>query len=105
MAVAKTSSPLNASTTVPIHPYASGDVHVYADTRVQHEHNALEHQPGRMPLAPRMTGPAFHPGQQRLDHRPQLVSSKSAGLIRLSVIVIDPAWHHAEDQIFEGVRH
>ena len=29
----------------------------------------------------------------------------SAGLIRLSVIVLDPAGRHAEDQIFEGVRH
>ena len=43
------------------------------DPGVQHEKDALEHQPVRMPLAPRVPGPTLDLGQQRLDHRPQLV--------------------------------
>ncbi|MGC0334846.1 transposase [Streptomyces sp. SAI-170] len=43
------------------------------DPGVQHEQDALEHHPVRRPLASRMPRPTLDPGQQRLDHRPQLV--------------------------------
>lgn len=43
------------------------------DPGVQHEEDALEHEPVRIPLASRMPGPTLDLGQQRLDHRPQLV--------------------------------
>ncbi|MDQ1012097.1 hypothetical protein QFZ82_006582 [Streptomyces sp. V4I23] len=43
------------------------------DPGVQHEQDALEHQPVRMPFASRMPGPTLDLGQQRFDHRPQLV--------------------------------
>lgn len=43
------------------------------DPGMQHEQDALEHQPIRMPLPPRMTNPTLHPRQQRLDHRPKLI--------------------------------
>ncbi|MGF0168931.1 hypothetical protein ACQRET_33700, partial [Streptomyces koyangensis] len=40
---------------------------------MQDEQNALEHQPVRMPLPSWMPHPTLNLGQQRLDHRPQLV--------------------------------
>jgi hypothetical protein len=43
------------------------------DPCVQDEQDALEHQPVRMPLAPRVPGPTLRLGQQRLHHCPQLV--------------------------------
>ena len=43
------------------------------DPGMQHEQNALEHQPIRMPLTPRMPSRPLRPGQQRLHHRPQLI--------------------------------
>lgn len=39
---------------------------------MQGQQDALAHQPVRMPLPSRMPSPTLDPGQQWLDHRPQL---------------------------------
>ncbi|MFE9381543.1 hypothetical protein, partial [Streptomyces sp. NPDC006855] len=40
---------------------------------MQDEQDALEHQPVRMPLAPKVPGPTLNLRQQWLDHRPQFI--------------------------------
>lgn len=43
------------------------------DPCVEHQQDALEHQPVRMPLPPRMMNPTLHPRQKRLDHHPEFI--------------------------------